>query len=283
MTGNSGVQQVLENTLRVLDAARAPDIPVAAGARAPLVERTRQEGHFHGADGLGGIELPATRRTPSELSAVQLLRREILGADHPVTLVALAPQTNLALLFAQHPEVADNLERIVFMGGSAGVGNVTAVAEFNVWQDPEAATAVIESGLPVTMYGLDVFTRLVVDQPTADRFAAASQPALGLAGELLRRRGTVSDGSAEGYLGVLGDAGAVVYLTDPDLFGADDYPVRANLAGLGRGQTIVDRRSVIQDRDARSHDPWPQIRVVLDLAVERAAARFRTTLERYQR
>ena len=78
------------------------------------------------------------------------------------------------MLLTLHPEVVDRLERIVFMGGSAGIGNVTAVAEFNVWQDPEAATCVIESPVPTTMYGLDVFTRLAVDQATADRFCAST-------------------------------------------------------------------------------------------------------------
>ena len=67
----------------------------------------------------------------------------------------------------------------MFMGGSASIGNVTAVAEFNVWQDPEAATCVIESPVPTTMYGLDVFTRLAVDQGTADRFSASRIPAPG--------------------------------------------------------------------------------------------------------
>ena len=77
--------------------------------------------------------------------------------------------TNVAMLLTLHPEVADHLERLVFMGGSASTGNVTAVAEFNVWQDPEAATLRVESGLPVTMYGLDVFNRLLIDRAVADR------------------------------------------------------------------------------------------------------------------
>ena len=169
VAGNASLQQVVTNTHKVLDAAGAPEIPVAAGATKPLIERTRQEGHFHGEDGLGGIVLPQTRRRPSELTAVELLRQQIVGAETAVTLVCLAPQTNVAMLLTQHPEVADHLERILFMGGSASTGNITAVAEFNVCQDPEAATCVIESGIPVTMYGLDVFTRLTVDQPHADR------------------------------------------------------------------------------------------------------------------
>src|ERR687894_2293933 len=173
VAGNSGVEQVVTNTLKVLDAADAPYIPVARGATQPLVERARPEGAFHGEDGLGGVVLPDPTRTPSELTAVELLRREITDSPTPVTLVGLAPQTNLALLLTLHPEVLGNVERVLFMGGSASLGNVTAVAEFNVWQDPEAATCVIESPVATAMYGLDVFTRLAADQATADRLSAS--------------------------------------------------------------------------------------------------------------
>lgn len=76
---------------------------------------------------------------------------------------------------------------------AASLGNVTAVAEFNVWQDPEAATCVIESPVATAMYGLDVFTRLAADQGTADRFSASDDPGTRAAGELLYRRGARSD------------------------------------------------------------------------------------------
>ena len=279
VAGNAGLEQVVTNTLKVLDAAGATDIPVAAGAGAPLIERARTEGAFHGIDGLGGVPLPDTARQLVADSAIGLMRRLILEAEEPVTLVALAPQTNIALLLRGCPEVAEHIERIVFMGGSAGRGNVTAVAEFNVWQDPEAATSVIESGLPVRMYGLDVFDRLVVDLATADRLRDAADPARRLAGGLLHHRGEQTSASTGGYVGQLGDAGALITLTDPELFISEVLPVRVNLAGIGRGQTIVDRRAVAQDAGALSADPWPRIEVVLDADLVAAADRFITVLD----
>lgn len=162
VTGNASLERVVDNTLRVLDAAGAPaGIPVAAGAERPLIAPPRSAGHVHGEDGLAGIVLPESSRVPDPAGAVGMLRRVILGHPQKVTIVALAPQTNLALLLRIHPEVADNIERIVFMGGSAAIGNATAVAEFNVWHDPEAAAIVLDAahelGIPLTMYGLDVF------------------------------------------------------------------------------------------------------------------------------
>jgi len=281
VAGNASLEQVVLNTHKVLDAAGAPAIPVAAGAVKPLIEPLRQAGQFHGEDGLAGIALPATDRAPSRLTAVELLRREIVQAATPVTLVCLAPQTNVALLLTQHPEVADHLERIVFMGGSASTGNMTAVAEFNVWQDPEAATCVIESGIPVTMYGLDVFTRLTVEQVHAERYRASRHPAQRLVGELLVRRRNRADGNPQDYVGGIGDAGALVYLTNPHLFTTGHHPTRVNLAGLGRGQTIVDRRPVAQDANARSEDPWRSIEVVLDLEEAKAAQAFTDVVDAY--
>ncbi|HSU36115.1 MAG TPA: nucleoside hydrolase [Propionibacteriaceae bacterium] len=277
VAGNSGLDQVVINTHKVLDAVGAPDIPVAAGARQPLIERARPEGAFHGVDGLGGIALPDSARQPRSESAVDMLREVIMGSADPVTLVALAPQTNIAMLLTLYPEVIERLTRIVFMGGSASIGNMTAVAEFNVWQDPEAATCVIESPAPTAMYGLDVFTRLAVDRATADRFCASTQPAINLAGELLYRRGARSDRPGRDYVGLIGDAGALVYLTNPELFQAREFPVRVNLSGIGRGQTIVDRRPAAQDAAA---DPWPRIQVVLDGDLTAAADQFVATIDR---
>ncbi len=281
VAGNSGLDQVVTNTLKVLDAAGAGDLPVVAGARQPLIERARPEGAFHGVDGLGGIVLPPSQRRPEGGPAVELIYQLISGSAEPVTLVALAPQTNIALLLTQHPDVVDHLDRIVFMGGSASGGNVTAVAEFNVWQDPEAATCVVESPVRTSMYGLDVFNRLVVDRATAERFAASSNPAQRLAGELLRRRGVRSDGWHDDYVGLIGDAGALVFLTDPSLFITDHRPVRVNLTGLGRGQTIVDRRPVAQDAGAWANDQWPHLDVALDLDAPAAARAFVEVIDGY--
>jgi pyrimidine-specific ribonucleoside hydrolase len=275
VAGNSGVDRVVTNTLKILDAAGTSlDIPVARGATQPLVERARPEGAFHGEDGLGGVVLPGSGRRPSPLTAVEMLRHAITNSPEPVTLVGLAPQTNLALLLTLHPEVLAGVERVVFMGGSASIGNVTALAEFNIWQDPEAATCVIESAVPTAMYGLDVFTRLAVDRATADRFSASEDPGTRAAGELLYRRGARSDRPGHDYVGLIGDAGALVYLTDPELFTAGTFPVRVNLTGIGRGQTIVDRRPAAQDATAWASDPWPRLKVVLDADLEAAAARF---------
>ncbi len=256
VSGNVGVDQVVANTAYVLDVAGAPEVPVGRGATRPLLTAPHHATEIHGSDGLGGFSRTSDRRI-EKLHATDLLRRELMAAignGETITLVPLGPQTNIALLLRSHPEVAPGIERIVFMGGSASVGNVTALAEFNVYADPEAAAIVLaaagELDIPVTMYGLDVFHDVEVDADDGRRLAASHDSAAQLAGRLI-----------EFSLGVfgedrctIGDAGAVCAVIEPDGIGTERYPVRVETGDGGtRGQTVVDRRRWVGDAPVRSH------------------------------
>ena len=121
--GNTNLKQVVINTLKVLDAAGAGNIPVSSGATRPLIDEPRYAEYIHGSDGLGDLGTPASTRALDPRPAVELLRDLVEGADGPVTLVPLAPLTNIALFLRSYPETAAKLERIVLMGGSASSGN----------------------------------------------------------------------------------------------------------------------------------------------------------------
>src|SRR6478609_312784 len=247
--GNAGVDDVVRNTLTVLDAAGRPDVPVARGAERPLLEPARDARHVHGQDGMGDLDWPRSTREPDGRHAVELLCDVLLEAstkppEQKVTLVPLAPMTNIALLLRTWPEAAAGLRRIVFMGGAAAVGNATASAEFNVWHDPEAAAVVLETaaelGVPVTMYGLDVFYDVRVSREDAAALVAqGGHGAAELAGRLVAfqcaRFGTPD--------ATIGDAGAVCAVIARDGLRTERLPVRVELAGTwSRGRTIVDRR-----------------------------------------
>ena len=279
VAGNASLERVVENTLRILDVAGAPQIPVAAGARRPLISPARSASHVHGEGGLGTVHLPPGDRTPAPVHAVELMRQLITASPRPVTLVALAPQTNLALLLRQYPELADNIERIVFMGGSASVGNATAVAEFNVWHDPEAAAIVLDTGIPTFMYGLDVFNQVSVDQDVAAALEAGDTPYSRTVGALLTNRVARSETSVAEYTGLIGDAGAICALVDPEALQTRLLPVRVELTGYGRGQTIVDqRRRVGEDIVHGTAGSWEVVEVALDVDAPRFVSLFLTTL-----
>jgi inosine-uridine nucleoside N-ribohydrolase len=280
VSGNVNVDQVVTNTCKVLDAAGAGEIPVAAGAAQPLIERARRAGGSHGLDGLGGIQLPETSRQRSPLSAVELLRHLIMDSTERVSLVTLGPKTNLASLLTRYPNVATRLEQIIFMGGSLNEEGSTAVAEFNVWQDPEAAKSVIDSSIPTTMYGFHLFRRLGVDQADTERLRRHDHPAIQLAGELLYRRRGWHD-TAENHADLLGDAGAMVLLTNPELFITRELLARVNLAGVDRGQTTVVQPASPDDSATPDLEPWSKINVAFDLNATQAASAFVKVIDSY--
>ncbi|MEV7287732.1 nucleoside hydrolase [Streptomyces sp. NPDC093252] len=274
VAGNTDVDGVVRNTLTVLEQAGAPDIPVARGAARPLIEQPRSAKHVHGEDGMGDLGLPAPTRTPCDLDAVSLLRREILASPRPVTLVPTAPLTNIALLLRTHPEVTAHIERIVWMGGAVAAGNATPVAEFNVWHDPEAAAVLLTAGVPITMYGLDVFMRVKVPGRVVRRLRESDEPGARLAGELLAHRPSAPDPEGpdgDDPAGGLGDAGAVCAVADPGGITTRRLPVEVSLGpGPTRGQTIVDLRA--RHGESEIHDgtrPQALVDVALEVDVER--------------
>ena len=243
--GNVDLAQTTENALRVLHLAGRSDVPVAAGAQGPLVHPVAERaGHVHGAAGLGGVELPPSPAAVDPRPAVVALAELLLAAEQPVTVAAIGPLTNIALLLAVYPEAAERIGRLVVMGGSAGAGgNVTAAAEFNAWADPEAAQAVFSAPVPTVMVGLDVTLPTVLGEDGVARFAAAG-PLGETAGAILRqymdhaRRNYGVDGV------VVHDALAVTEAVVPGTLTTvpRDVVVDTGL-GVARGQTLVDRRT----------------------------------------
>ena len=276
--GNAPVEDVVANTLTVLEAAGRLDVPVAKGAARPLLEHPLNATHVHGLDGMGDLDWPRSAAGPDPRHAVELLRDVLAeaatgGQADRITLVPLAPLTNIALLLRTFPEVAAGLREIVFMGGAAHVGNATASAEFNVFHDPEAAAVVLDAasdlGIPVTMFGLDVFYDTRVTREEADVLVAGGgRGAAELGGRLIafqcERFASTS--------ATIGDAGAVCVVIDPDGVRTERLPVRVELAGTwSRGRTIVDRRDWSGDL---AHDPHGAAPALVDVCLSVDAKRY---------
>jgi pyrimidine-specific ribonucleoside hydrolase len=285
--GNASVGDVVRNTLKVLDTIGRPDVPVARGAARPLLEPAREARHVHGEDGMADLGWPSSNRAVDRRHAVELLRDLLsraasAGPAGRITLVPLAPLTNIALLLRTYPEAAAGLREIVFMGGAAQAGNATASAEFNVWQDPEAAAIVLESAaeldIPVVMYGLDVFYDVRVSgEQAAELVAVGGRGPAELAGRLIHYQcGRFGQPDA-----TIGDAGAVCAVIDRAGLTTERLPVRVELAGTySRGRTIVDRRDWSGDL---AHDPHglapTSVEVALSVDADRYAELWLRTLK----
>ena len=250
--GNVDLALTTENALRVLHLAGRSDVPVAEGARSSLVvPQPERAGHVHGAAGLGGVVLPPSPAAVDPRPAVTALAELLTSSTEPVTVAAIGPLTNIALLLAVYPDAAAWMGRLVVMGGSATRGgNVTSAAEFNVWADPEAAAVVFRAGLPTVMVGLDVTLPTVLTEAGIARFAAAgpvgAQAAAVLAQYLDHAR------SSYGTSGVVvHDALALTEAIVPGTLRTVRRDVVVDTGpGAGRGQTLVDRRSVSTDPGA---------------------------------
>jgi inosine-uridine nucleoside N-ribohydrolase len=235
VAGNQTLEKTTANAIRVLDFAGRDDIPVAAGADRPLLRDPFVAAYVHGETGLDGPELPSPRREPVPQHAVDFLAQHVTGA----TLLAVGPLTNVALLLARHPGARP--DRIVLMGGSIGLGNVTPAAEFNIWADPEAAARVFASGLDVTMIGLDVTHEALLLTEDAERLRAS-----GRTGRMVAELYDFFDrfhAETYGFTGSpIHDAVALACVFRPQLIQTEHRHVAVECASaLTRGRTVVDR------------------------------------------
>jgi len=161
VAGNGPLELTTRNALRVLHYLGAAHIPVAAGASRPLGKPFHGALGYHGPDALGALDLPQGRTQVEPRGADDLLYDFAAAAPGERTLIATGPLTNVARAFQRHEDMPSMLKELIIMGGAFGLnqygtGNQTPFAEFNVWQDPDAAFLVFRSGVPITVMGLDV-------------------------------------------------------------------------------------------------------------------------------
>jgi inosine-uridine nucleoside N-ribohydrolase len=237
VAGNQTLDKTTRNALKVMELAGRTDIPVAAGADRPLVRELRTAAHVHGETGLDGPDLPEPTTKPVDAHAVDLLA-DLL--EPGVVLVPTGPLTNVALLLESRPDVRKRLERIVWMGGAIAEGNVTPAAEFNAFVDPEAATVVFESGIEVTMIGLDVTHQALFTRAHADRLRGTGRVGLAVAelSDFFQR----FHESRYGFDGSpIHDAVAVAEVIDPSLVTSVHCNVEVETASqYCDGRTVVD-------------------------------------------
>jgi inosine-uridine nucleoside N-ribohydrolase len=174
VAGNVGAAQGTLNARKILQAANRCDVPVATGAAKPLLRELGTGWVGHGPDGLGGFDdLPICPRAPHRLNAVRYLIETLMVSPEPVTLVPIAPLTNIALALAAEPAIKSHIKAMIIMGGAVFCpGNSTPAAEFNIWIDPEAARMVFASGVPITLVGLDVTMQTILRPAHVERIAA---------------------------------------------------------------------------------------------------------------
>ena len=265
VAGNCALEQVVANTLTLLDAIDAPPIPVVAGMDRPILDPGLPAPQLHGSDGMGDLGLPAPQRSRADVHAVDFLRQTLSDADEPITLICLAPLSNIAMLLRMYPRIGEKIEQLYVMGGTfAAPGNTTPAGEFNVCYDPEAAAIVLQSGLPVTLYPLDPFMTVWFTKEEAERLSISASAGARIAGGIALHYCRFF-----GYeFSLIGDAGTVAAVIDPEGATVERWSMLVELSkGATRGATVFDRRFVTDGFERVGN--WTNVDVVTKVDAER--------------
>lgn len=185
--GNASLSHTTRNALAVLEHMGRADVPVAKGASHPLAGGQYRNGYdFHGHRGIG-VHFPHAANAAVQQDAVGFMERVLSASTEPVTLLALAPLTNVAHLLQRAPQAVRRITRLVVMGGALEKGNVTPYAEFNFFNDPEATAMVMASGLPVTLVPLETCAQVMLNVKDLARWRDSDAPAARLADRILHK------------------------------------------------------------------------------------------------
>lgn len=235
--GNVGLDRTLANTLALTKLARS-GVPVYQGADRPLLGSFFNEPRIHGVDGLGGIVLPDGGQPAAELAA-DAVRRILRTSPEAVTLVGIAPVTNLALALMTEPALTANVAQIVLMSGAWAEGNATPAAEFNALNDPEALSVLLACGRPVVFATLELTAQALVTPARLEVLRGLGR------GRCLAAACDIqaSVPPSRGLPGTpLHDPCAIAWLLRPELFTTRACSARVDLGpGISRGRTVIDR------------------------------------------
>ena len=238
--GNTTLANTFPNTHRICRLIGL-DVPVYPGAEKPLVRPLNVAAAFHGENGLGDVQLPLPEPYAPETTPMwDALFAAAKQHSGELELVATGPLTNVAIALTAYPELRQHLRRILIMGGAAVGGNVTPAAEFNIYDDPEAAQVVFKSGVPIVMCGLDVTMKAALRPADWDELEVFGNAAgrtvkaiLQCSWKSLQRLGL--DGVA------LHDSCPVMYLAHPEFFSGRPAGVFVETQSeLTRGKTVTD-------------------------------------------
>lgn len=241
VAGNQTVDKTTYNVGRLLALYGRTDVPYAKGMASPLIRPLVTAGEVHGETGLDGAVLPEPAHAPVNQHGVSFLIDTIMSSSEKVILIPTGPMTNVAVALREEPKLKDHIERLVFMGGGLQEGNITPVAEFNMYVDAEAAHLVLQSGLPITMVGLNVTHKILFDQSDIARMRSlGGQAGQALAG-LFTFYGKFHDEETELVGFPVHDVNAVLEALEPGLFRPEPYSVAVEYQSeLTYGQTVVD-------------------------------------------
>lgn len=242
VAGNVPLALTQRNARQICELMGRPDIPVYAGCPRPLVRSLITAEDIHGRTGLDGATLPDPTMPLQEAHAVSYLIETLRATPETLTLATLGPLTNIATAIIQAPDICPKIDTLVMMGGGIAHGNITPVAEFNIYVDPHAAHVVFDAAIPITFISLDVTHQVLTTPERLSALAALDSPISRVAVDVLSHYGK-ADQEKLGTIGApLHDPCVIAYLLNPALFTTYPGQVQVEInSPLTLGQTVVSR------------------------------------------
>lgn len=239
VAGNQTAVKTLNNALKIVSYLEKK-VPVTGGADKPIMRPLVTAVHAHGETGLGDVVLPEPNIEPLAQKAWDLVYETCIVKGENIHMITLGPLTNVAIALIRYPEIKKGITKITIMGGSASYGNDTPAAEYNIFADPEAAKIVFESGIPITMVGLDCTHQAILFQDEIDNMSRQKGTGAALAQEMMNYIYQFS--RKFGFPGaVMHDPSAVVAVIDPGLIETKPCYVVVETRGEHTvGKTVVD-------------------------------------------
>ena len=238
--GNASVELTTRNALDFLDLAGL-NIPVYQGSKAPLIQ-PRTHANVHGKSGLDGAELRKSARQPEAMSAIDFIVQQA-SRPEPVSIIAIGPLTNLASALAHYPHIETGIASLSIMGGTAGRGNTTPVAEFNAFSDPEALDALLASSIPMSIVGYDITSQTGLSDEQISRLENSGRRVGAFIGKVMRFYRSRQLAVTGLDIAPQHDACAVLPYLAPHLASYTECCAAVELEGtLTRGMTVFDRR-----------------------------------------
>jgi len=283
--GDVSVAQAARNAL-YLCALAGRRLPVTEGVNTPTRKQPLPpDPEIHGEDGLGNLpDRPTHTPPPDERTSARFIVEMAHAHPGDLTLVALGPLGNLSQALRLEPRLTELLKQVIVMGGTVTEpGNVSPVAESNIWHDPHAADHIFTAGFKLTMVGLDVTHRMHMPLALFERIAARHQhPATDTLLHAVRFYvnfyGQQQAELAQAQACFGHDLLAMIHLVRPDLFSTEEGRVRVVTEGLAQGQTILDRRPAIAYPQAGWGEDIPLSRVSLQVDAAACLELFEYTL-----
>ncbi|WP_059174033.1 nucleoside hydrolase [Bacillus sp. FJAT-27445] len=244
VSGNAEIEKTTDNALKICDLVSLTDVVVSKGASEPLMRFRETAPGIHGDSGLDGPELPEPSRSWSDEHGSDTIIRLVKESKEPVTILPTGPLTNIALALVKAPEIKNNIEEIVLMGGGT-FGNWTPTAEFNIWADPEAAKKVFDSGVPIAVMGLDITHQALATKEVIAQVNQIDNKVANIVGELLVFFASTYKEMFDFDGAPVHDVLTVAYCVAPELFKMKDVNITVETKGeFTAGTTLVDLHGV---------------------------------------